>query len=114
MSHRFILTDLVLLHKVIQKLVPLSLPSYLSLFSGESRLRFCKLDKMSLVSSIIPQTKASKATSHNAFASSFFYRSHLLWKELPLSLRSTTCPIAFKKSLKKHLWDNLTVESYNS
>ena len=73
MSHRFILNDLVLLHKTIYSLTPLTLPSYLSFFSGQSRLRFCKLDNLSLVSSIIPSTKASKATTNNALASSFFY-----------------------------------------
>ena len=104
MSHRLILTDLVLLHQVINGLVPLSLPTYLTLFSGQSRLRFCKLDKLSLVSSIIPTTKASKATCNNTFASSFFYRSHLLWNELPFDLRSIECPLKFKASLKLYLW----------
>ena len=104
MSQRLILTDLVLLHKVINGLVPLSLPTYLTLFSGKSRLRFCKLDKLSLVSSIIPVTKASKATTNNTFASSFFYRSHLLWNDLPFDLRSIECPLKFKSSLKSHLW----------
>ena len=114
MSHRLILTDLVLLHKVIYKTVPLSLPSYLSLFSGASRLRFCKLDTMSLVSSIIPNTKAAKATSHNPLARSFFFRSHLLWNEIPLSLRSTACPILFKSNLKKYLWDNINFENLHA
>ena len=107
MSHRFILNDLVLLHKTVYSLTPLSLPHYLNFFSGQSRLRFCRLDKMSLVSSIIPATKASRATTNNALASSFFYRAHLLWNDLPLEIRSIDCPVGFKTSLKKHLWASL-------
>ena len=109
LTQRFVLTDLVLLHKVINGLVPLTLPSYLNLFSGESRLRFCNLDKLSLVSAIIPATKATKATTSNTFASSFFYRSHLLWNELPFEIRSIQCPIKFKRILKSHLWSKLNI-----
>ena len=76
-------------------------------FSGQSRLRFCRMDKMSLVSSIILATKASRATTNNALASSFFYRAHLLWNDLPLEIRSIDCPVGFKISLKKHLWASL-------
>jgi ribonuclease P/MRP protein subunit RPP40 len=107
MSQRIVLTDLVLLHKIINCLVPLSLPPYLTFFSGKSRMRFCKLDKLSVVSTVIPTTKASKATSSNTFASSFFYRSHLLWNELPLDIRAVTCPVKFKADLKSYLWKTL-------
>ena len=107
LSQRFVLIDLVHIHKVINGLVPLQLPSYLSFFTGESRLRFNKLDKLSLVSSIIPVTKATKATTSNAFASSFFYRSHLSWNELPFEIRAIQCPVKFKSSLKAHLWSKL-------
>ena len=108
MSQRLVLTDLVLLHKIIYNLVPLSLPSYLEFFSGKSRMRFCKLDRLSLVCSVIPTTKASKATSSNTFASSFFYRSHLLWNELPIEIRSVSCPTKFKTDLKLYLWNKLS------
>ena len=111
MSYRFILTDLVLLHQVINGLVPLSLPSFLSFYSGKSRLRFCRLDTMSLVSSIVPSTKASQATSSNAFAKSFFYRSHLLWNDLPLDIRQISSPLAFKTRVKKYLWTKIITDS---
>ena len=107
MSYRFILTDLVLLHNVINELVPLSLPSFLSFYSGHSRLRFCKLDTRSLVSSIVPSTKASQATSSNALAKNFFYRSHILWNDLPLDIRETSSPSSFKNKVKKHLWTKI-------
>ena len=107
MSKRIVLTDLVLLHNIIYGHSPLSLPSYLSFFSGQSRLRFSKLDKLSLVSSIIPSTKASKATCNNTFASSFFYRSHILWNDLPIEIRAISCPFKFKATVKSFLWTKL-------
>ena len=113
MSQRLVLTDLVQLHKVIYGLIPLSLPDYLSFFSGQSRLRFCKLDKLSLVSSIIPASKASKATCNNVFARSFFYRSHLLWNDLPIDIRSIDCPDKFKGRLKQHIWSELNIQNFS-
>ncbi len=102
MSYRVILTDLVLLHQIIFELVPLSLPDYLSFYSGNSRLRFCRLDHRSLVSSIIPRTNASQATTTNALANSFFYRTHIIWNDLPLKIRETESPSFFKKQVKLH------------
>ena len=103
MEHRFNFTDLLMLHKIVYKTVPIELPSYLHFFSGQSRLRFCHLDKLSLVSDILPNTTACSTRSSNALANSFFYRVHLLWNELPFEIREIECHLKFKSSLKTHL-----------
>ena len=107
MSVRFDLNDLLFLHKVINKLKPVDLPSYLSFFEGQTRLRSSHLDSLSLVSTILPKSSQTSTRSHNPFLNSFFYRAHILWNKLPLTIREISCPITFKVCLKKHLWSNL-------
>ena len=107
MSHRFDLTDIVLLHKIIHGMSPLKLPSYLHFYTGCS-LRFSHLDAYSLVSDIIPNTTASQKRTTNAFANAYFYRSHVLWNSLPLNIRTIIFPGRFKSELRAYLWNNLS------
>ena len=105
MSYRFELTDLVMLHKIIHSLVPVELPAHLSFYRNSSRLRFDHLDNLCLVSAVIPNTTTSQSRTTNAFANSFFYRTHLLWNQLPLELRAENCPKNFKTLLKAHQFE---------
>ena len=114
MKHRFELVDLLALHKIIHGISPISLPEYLKFFSGRSRLRFCHLDNLSLVSDLVPNTTAASSRSSNAFANSFFYRSHLLWNEIPIELREVECPKRFKSRLKKYFFDKILRTSPNN
>lgn len=113
MTYRFEFTDLILFHKVIHGLVQVNFPSYLHFYSNQTRLRFCHLDTLSLVCDIIPRTSTSQDRTNNAFANSFFYRSHLLWNKLPIDIRSICCPNEFKTKLKSHMWSRLN-DDHNS
>ena len=73
MIHRFNLNDLVLFHKIFHKRVPVKMPPYLSLFTG-NRLRSSHLDSLCFVSSVFP-----RGSSTAALNKSFFYRTHNLW-----------------------------------
>jgi hypothetical protein len=87
LSKRFDLNDLVLFYRVINELIPLKLPNYLTFFDGQSRLRSCHLDSLSLVSSTKPRTNSFLTTTQNSSLNkSFFYRTHLLWNKLPYDL----------------------------
>ena len=99
LSKRFELNDLILFHKVIYKLIPLKFPDYLAFFNGNSRLRSCHLDSLSIISNLQP-TRFSKVY----LKKSFFYRSHTEWNALPIQIRQIACPSSFKKELVKHLW----------
>ena len=81
------------------------MPGYLSLFSGNTRLRSCHLDRLCFVSSVIPRG----SSSHN-LNKSFFYRSHILWNYLPLDIRETMESSVFKLRLKQHLWKQFMEE----
>ena len=103
--HRFNLNDLVLFHKIFHKRIPVNMPSYLSLFAGNSRLRSCHLDRLSYVSSILPN-----GSSTHTLNKSFFYRTHNLWNTLPLEIREIVNPSEFKNKVRKHFWNLVTEE----
>ena len=106
---KFDLNDLVFFHKIFYNILPVSFPEYLTVFQGTSRLRRSHLDDYSIVSSILPRCSQpanldSSRSSRNPLSRSFFYRTHILWNNLPLNLRQLGSPFAFKSSLTKHLW----------
>ena len=99
LASKFDLNDLVFFYKIVNELIPVSLPDYLSFYQGSSRLRRCHFDSLSVVSSIIP-----RSTQNNALSRSFFYRTHLLWNQIPLEIRQITSLSLFKSEVTKHLW----------
>ena len=107
LARRFELNDLVFLHKVIYNLCPIELPSYLSFYQGNSRLRKCHLDSRSLVSSITPMSGNCRAPS-NPLAKSFFYRTHNLWNNLPFDIRTIVLPGKFKTKVIDFLWKDIS------
>ena len=111
----FDINDLTYLHKIIHNILPVSLPSYLTLFEGNSRLRSCHLDSLSLVSSIHPKTPKNLTSdnsraSSNALGRSFFYRTHNLWNTIPFEIRSTAMTALFKKKLENYFWTMIQSE----
>ena len=104
---KFDLNDLVLFHKIIHDIVPISLPPYLKLFEGQSRLRSTHLDELSYVSDLIPR---GNSTVH--LDKSFFYRTHSLWNALPYELREMEGVSVFKSNLVRHMWDSLVPKDW--
>ncbi|MCP4457899.1 MAG: hypothetical protein GY816_07735 [Cytophagales bacterium] len=98
-ADRFILNDLILMHKIIYNLIPIKLPNYLSFFSGNSRLRSSHLDSLSLIHNI-----ATLSVAGTHLNKSFFFRTHTIWNDLPLEIRQISGTSAFKNELRKHLW----------
>ena len=66
---------------------------------GGSRLRITHLDHLSIVSDIVTRGQRVDATSKRGFNNSYFYRTHLMWNRLPLSLREIIRPSIFKAKL---------------
>ena len=104
---RFDYHDLKFLHLVVHNFSCIKLPSYLRLFDGSSRLRSTHLDHFSLVSDIKPNGIKS-FSSKRCFTHTFFYRAHLSWNRLPLTLRKIIRPSVFKSMLIKYIWEELT------
>ena len=114
MCYRFEFIDIILFYKILHGLVQISFPPYLHFYSNQSRLRFCHLDSHSLVCDIIPNTITSQDRTTNAFANSFFYRTHLLWNKLPINIRSIHSFFEFKASLKEYFWTRLNTDLNNN
>ena len=103
---RFDYHDLKFFHSVVYNLSCVTLPEYLTFFSGSTRLRSTRLDQLCLVSSIQP--RGLRATnSKRGFAKTFFYRAHLAWNKLPLLLREISNPGIFRNDLIKYIWTDL-------
>ncbi len=103
---RFIVNDLILFHKVFYKYIPLDIPDYLKLFDGNTRLRSCHLDQLSFVSSLTP-----KGSSTNNLEKSFFYRTHMIWNNLPFELRDISSKSEFRSKVEAHLWSTIISNS---
>ena len=103
--YRFMFNDMNLFHKVVYKIIPVTMPDYLTLYSGDSRLRSTHLDNLCFVSNI-----ASTTTSISNLNKSFFFRSHTLWNFLPFDLRNSMIPSQFKIKLAKHYWNMASTE----
>ena len=86
-----------LFHKVVYKIIPVTMPDYLTLYSGDSRLRSTHLDNLSFVSNI-----ASTTTSISNLNKSILFS---LWNFLPFDLRNSMIPSQFKIKLAKHYWN---------
>ena len=102
LRQRFILNDLIFLHKIVNELVPTRLPEYLKWFDGSTRLRSTHLDHRSLVCTITPRRYSFKTIEK-----SFFYRTHSLWNSIPLEIRDIGSPSLFKIRLESYLWESL-------
>ena len=113
---RFDFNDLKMFHSIIYGFSCVKLPDYIQPFQG-SRLRNCHLDSKCYVSTIQPPIKSSKkdyvCTPRGVLYKSFFYRVHLLWNNLPLSLREVIRPSEFKIKLLEHLWNNNIKDEYS-
>lgn len=109
LSKRFDFNDhLVLFYKVLNNLIPLQLQFYLQFFDGNSRLRSCHLDHLSIVSSLRPRTNvASDSNKKCALNKLFFYRAHLQRNLLPLEIRSIVNLSKFRSEVINFTWKSI-------
>ena len=82
-------------HEIVYKTIPVNIPDYLKLYSGDSLLRRTHLDNLSFVSNIASTTES--ITNLNKY---FFFRTHTL----PFDIRSSMRLSQFKFKLAKHFW----------
>ena len=117
MNTKLVLTDLSIFHRIIHRSINIVLPDYLKLFSPElSRLRRSHMDPLHFISNIKPRVvRRTKINNDNCpefenikeFQNSYFYRAHLEWNKLPLTLRVVEDYGIFIDHLKKYIWTTL-------
>ena len=123
MKYKFIYTDLVQFFDIYYDRSVVKLPNYLTPIDDNDRGR--------LRSNVRPPISYSQYTTHNmsdvgsirntrfgklslkctieaktpAFKNSFFFRTHILWNNIPVEIRESTVKGEFQSKLKHHLWD---------
>ena len=113
-KYRFDFNDLKMFHSIVNGFSCVKLPDYIKPFQG-SRLRRCHLDSKSFVSTIQPKVTGRKfeSVTRGTLFTSFFYRTHILWNTLPISIREIIRPSQFKNKLLDHLWKNSIKNEYD-
>ena len=104
-EYRFKYSDLKLFFRIINSLTCIKLPYYIDLIDpievmpGTCRLRSTHKDPLHF--------KCNIDNVKPVLRNSFFYRSHVLWNNLPLNLRLILNPSEFDTALKRHLLSEL-------
>ena len=103
-------------HSIVYGYSCVKLPDYIKPFSG-SRLRKRHLDTKCYISTTQSDTTVSNkkmgSASKNIFFKSFFYRVHLSWNNVSLSLREIIRPSEFIGKLLEYLWNNSLKDEYD-
>ncbi len=100
---KFILNDLVMFYKIVNELVPISLPSYIAACVPDD-VRYTRRNATIQDLSDSSTYKCSITPNCDAFRYSFFYRTVHRWNSLPVSIRQATSLAAMKSSLTMFLW----------
>ena len=102
-SKHFDLRDLCLFHKIVNDLILIKIPSYVSKCRGNSRLRNKHLDAECYICNL---GEDGRLNSTSLIFKSFYYRTTFLWNKLPLDIRTVSSINVFKSRVTQFLWEN--------
>ena len=123
MEFKFRYTDLITFHSIYYGQSVIKLPEYLTPMTYNDRTRLRSTIRQpprfnEFESSGLPDLNQRRTNRYDSFAlksrieaktrsfkSSFFFKTHLQWNDLPSELKGEANPGVFKSNLKKHLWD---------
>ena len=104
-KHFFILNDIKIMYKILNGLIPISLPYHVSILTASVPLRYTRG-----TASIIDSTDRTTLKSNlpvrisNIIKHSYFVRIVGTWNQLPIDVRQAESFDIFVKSAKDHLW----------
>ena len=101
MKFKFIYNDLTIFYKIVNKLTPIELPSYISLCQPEST-RYIRRTAAIHKSIDISTFRCEVVPTVDAFKHSYFYRATQHWNSLPYIIRQSDHLYNFKLSIKKY------------
>ena len=102
---KFIYNDLLMFYKVVNKMVPITMPSYISLCQPDD-VRYTRRNAPIHNRTDMTTFQCNITPSCDTFKNSFFHRTMHYWNSLPVSVRQSERISVFKTSLKHHLWSN--------
>ena len=104
----FDLNDILLFHRIVYNLVPVTMPSYIYPYHGASKLWSSHLNHMYIFSdATLNLITLQRTNCNNKFFESFFYRSVYTWNELPLDIRKISSHIKFKLEARSFYYNRL-------
>ena len=107
MKLKFIYNDLVLFYKVVNKLVPIEFPSYISVVLPETS-RYTRSSAAVHNKTDVSLYSCNILPTSDTFKHSYFYRTVKNWNKLPMSIRQSEVLSKFKGTLKSCLWSSDT------
>ena len=128
MEFKFSYTDLIMFHNIYHGGSVVELPHYLVPITNNDRGRFRSNIKPpermgTSESSGVPDLNERRnnrldnfslrceiEAKSRSFRSSFFFKTHTEWNDLPTELKGETESGVFQSKLKKHLWDRIVKE----
>ena len=123
MEFKFRFTDLLMFHSIYHGQSVIKLPEYITPLTHNDCTRLRPTIRQppqfnEVESSGLPDLNQRRANRYDSFSlkstleaksrylkSSFFFRAHIQWNDLPSELKGEANPGVFKSNLKKHLWD---------
>ena len=102
-KRRFWLNDLKLLYKIINGLVPIALPDYIT-FAEATQSRHTRRTAAIIGGCDTTTLYCSIRSNCDAFRDGFFYRALKAWNNLPVDIRQAEGVSSFKGKLIDHIW----------
>ena len=100
LAQKFVYNDMVMFYKIMNNLIPVSLPPYII---SRSNTRSCTSGRtLGIDSDLVNQP------IKNVFGRSFFPRCISTWNHLPMATKTSDNINVFITSVKAYLWDTIT------
>ena len=107
MKLKFIYSDLMLFYKIVNNLIPIGLPDYITVCEPD-QTRYTRRNAPIHDRSDTSTYRCSVTPNSDNFRNSFFYRTMSRWNNLPVGVRGARFVSAFKTSLIEYLWSSDT------
>lgn len=103
MKLKFVYNDLILFYKIVNKLVPIEFPSYISVIVPEAT-RYTRSSAAVHNKTDLSLYSCKIVPTNDTFRHSYFYRTVKNWNKLPINIRQSEGLSAFRDTLKNCLW----------
>ena len=100
---RFRLNDLKLFYQIVNSLVPIDLPYYIT-FAEAGQTRYTRRTAAIIEGGDTTTLSCSIVSNSDVFSNSYFYRTMRLWNCLPVDVRQASGISLFKSKLMECLW----------
>ena len=105
---KFIYNDLIMFYKIVNGIVPISLPDYISIIQPEDT-RYTRSSALIHNLTDTSSYQCNVPINNDIFKNSFFCRAIRVWNSLPETVRQTERISLYKPMLLRYIWSPDTV-----